>query len=333
MNESKKADKDFISIGKIMQDEIFNFENKKNFRKYMHIERYGNMEVEGIEFGQCYIFYKIDGTCGSVWQSKNEYPDLGNITYIASRNRILTIDNDNRGFCNYILKKDNIYEFFNKYGYIYILYGEFLKPHSLKTYRDDAWNKFYVFDVYDLTQEKYLHYDIYSEMLKEFNIDYIPPLAIMNNPTYEGLIKLLNKTGQFLIKDGEGNGEGIVIKNYDYKNKFGETIWAKIVTNEFKEKHAREMGAPVVESVKMIEQKIIDELLTESFIEKEFQKIKNEKGWSSKSIPKLLGKVFYEFLKDEIWEMVKKNKYPTINFKTLNFLCINKIKQVKKELF
>lgn len=32
------------------------------FKKYMHIERFGNDEVEGIEFGNCYIFCKIDET-------------------------------------------------------------------------------------------------------------------------------------------------------------------------------------------------------------------------------------------------------------------------------
>lgn len=38
-----------------------------NFKEYMHLERFGTDEVEDIEFGECYIFYKIDGTNGSVW--------------------------------------------------------------------------------------------------------------------------------------------------------------------------------------------------------------------------------------------------------------------------
>lgn len=35
------------------------------FNKYQHIERFGTDEVENIEFGRCFIFYKIDGT---IWR-------------------------------------------------------------------------------------------------------------------------------------------------------------------------------------------------------------------------------------------------------------------------
>ena len=50
----------------------------------------------------------------------------------------------------------------------------------------------------------------------------------------------------FLIEDGKGAGEGIVIKNYDFRNRYNRNTFAKIVTSEFKEKHAKEMGASVV---------------------------------------------------------------------------------------
>ncbi len=42
-------------------------ENKMEFNKYQHIERFGTDEVENIEFGRCFIFYKIDGTNGQVY--------------------------------------------------------------------------------------------------------------------------------------------------------------------------------------------------------------------------------------------------------------------------
>ena len=37
------------------------------FHKYMHLERFGTDEVDGIEFGQTYVFPKLDGTNGQVW--------------------------------------------------------------------------------------------------------------------------------------------------------------------------------------------------------------------------------------------------------------------------
>jgi len=45
-------------------DSVFERGNFMEFRKYQHIERFGTDEVDGIEFGKCYIFYKIDGTIG-----------------------------------------------------------------------------------------------------------------------------------------------------------------------------------------------------------------------------------------------------------------------------
>jgi len=156
------------------------------------------------------------------------------------------------------------------------LFGEWLVPHSLKTYRDDAWRRFYIFDVcIDRDEDvlEYIPYDIYMPMLKEFNLDYIPPIATITNPTYESLIKALEKTGQFLVKDGAGNGEGLVVKNYNYYNKYGRQTWAKIVTNEFKEKNAKEFGCPNIQASKLVEESITNDFCTNAFIEKEYSKL------------------------------------------------------------
>ncbi len=216
------------------------------------------------------------------------------------------------------------------------LFGEWLVPHSLKTYRDDAWRKFYIFDVCldkEESELEYIPYDIYKPMLDEFQLDYISPIGKIKNGNYEYFLKVLEKNF-FLIEDGKGIGEGIVIKNYNFYNKFKRQIWAKIVTNEFKEKHHKEMDCPILQAEKMIEENIVKDFCTNDFIEKEFAKIKNEKeGWQSRYIPELLGRVFSELVKEEMWNIVKKYKYPKINFKTLNILVVQKIKEVKKEIF
>ncbi len=300
------------------------------FNKYQHIERFGNDEVEGIEFGKCFVFYKIDGTNGSVWLN-----DEGNIK-AGSRNRELTLEKDNADFYAYILQSEKIKKYIKKHP-THRLFGEWLVPHSIKTYRQDAWRKFYIFDVAlhkDDETEEYLPYEIYKPLLDEFDLDYVPPLAELKNPTEETLIKLLDKTGQFLVEDGKGNGEGIVIKNYDFYNKYERQTWAKIVSNEFKEKHAKAMGASITNQAEIIEEKIIIKYCTEAFIEKEYQKIVNEKqGWRSQYIPMLLSRVFYELINEETWHFIKEFHNPKINFKTLNALTIQKVKEVKKEVF
>ena len=298
------------------------------FVKYQHIERVGTSGVRDIEFGRCFIFPKIDGTNASCWKKDGEICG-------GSRNRKLSLENDNAGFYANILDKENIEKFFEKYPE-HRLYGEWLVPHSLKTYREDAWRRFYVFDV-TLTKSdgelEYLPYEMYQPMLEEFNIDYISPIGIINNPTYETLTSFLEKN-MFLIKDGEGTGEGIVIKNYDYYNPYGKQVWAKIVTNEFKEKHVKEMGANEFKEKNFVEQMIVDDFCTNAFIEKEFEKIKLEKnGWESSYIGMLLGKIFHELIVEESWNIIKKYKNPIINYKTLNTLVIQKIKRSKSELF
>lgn len=297
------------------------------FKKYQHIERFGTEEVQGIELGQVYIFPKIDGTNGSVWSENGEIK-------AGSRNRELSLEADNADFYHFILQDSRISSYLSAHPF-HRLYGEWLVPHSLKTYREDAWRKFYVFDVcIDLDDDvEYLPYSIYQPMLEEFGLEYIPPIAAITNGTYEAFLKAIEKN-VFLIQDGKGVGEGIVIKNYDFYNKYGRQTWAKIVTNEFKEKHVKVMGASEIRAGKMIEEKIVEDFCTQVLVDKEYSKIVTEKGgWRSEYIQMLLGRVFYELIREESWNMVKQFKYPTINFKTLNSLVIRRVKELKSEIF
>ena len=303
------------------------------FQKYQHIERCGTSEVEGIELGECYVFPKIDGTNASLW-----YED-GKIM-AGSRRRRLTEDNDNAGFYREMHDPIPIQAFFAAHPNLR-LFGEWLVPHSLKTYREDAWRRFYVFDVVRDPPEKlpsgekfeYLPYAEYQPLMEGFGIDYIPPIRIINNPDYDKLVTLL-EANDFLIEDGKGHGEGIVIKNYSFVNRYGRTTWAKIVTSEFKEKHSKVMGAPTQEGKDMIELKIADEFCTKALVEKTLAKITVDlDGWSSKMIPQLLGRVYHDLVSEDIWEIVKKYKQPRIDFKRLNGAVIRKIKEVKPDLF
>lgn len=292
----------------------------KEFRKYQHIERIGSTETDGIEIGTVWVFPKIDGTNSSLWWDDG--------LQAGSRNRHLTLEDDNAGFYDWALLQNNFRRFFTVYPNIR-LYGEWLVPHTLKTYEDSAWRNFYVFDV--MQDDEYLPFEEYKVLLGPFGINAIPPICFVKNPTTDRLFNQLKKNG-YLIKDGEGPGEGVVIKNYDYKNKYGRVIWAKIVRNDFKAKHWG--GDPTcVKERKEVEQEIVDKYITSALVEKEFAKIKTEDGWSSKFIPRLLGVVYYCLVKEETWNFVKEFKNPKIDFRRLNTLSISKIKELKPEIF
>lgn len=316
------------------------------FKKYMHVEKYGNTEVKDIELGTCYIFPKIDGTNASIWLNEKNEIQAG------SRKRHLIGfggKEDNAGFYEWVTQQQNIKDLLNEHSNLR-LYGEWLVPHSIKDYREDAWRHFYVFDVcidnepvYKTNsdgeqiqvneQYRYLTYDEYKPILEKYNLDYITPLTIVKNPTYETFLKLIDNN-KFLMKDGKGNGEGIVIKNYEYKNKYGRVCWAKIVTNEFKEKHVKVMGANRKNERVMIEQLFVNQKCTKALGEKVKAKIENETGdWNSKMIPRLLNTIFHDLVTEEIWDFIKKNKNPTINFRTLQTLTNIKVKELLSEIF
>jgi len=296
----------------------------KEFNKYQHIERLGTIETNGINIGTCFVFPKIDGTNSSVWNDDGEIA-------CGSRRRKLSIEKDNQGFMAWVLEQDNLRKFIIQNPDI-ILYGEWLVPHTLKTYQEDAWRKFYVFDVKD-DNDEYMKYEDYKLILDEYDIEYIPPICKIDNPTFDRLNELL-VGNMYLIQDGKGDGEGIVIKNYDYVNKFGHKIWAKIVKNEFKAKHSKVSDVREIKECKLVESEIVDKYITEALIDKEYSKITNEmEGWSSKYIPRLLQTVYYCLVKEDAWNFVKEYKNPTIDFKTLYHYVVAKIKETKPNVF
>ena len=296
------------------------------FKSYTHVERWGTTEVEGIELGTCYIFPKLDGTNAQIWV----YNDL---IQTGSRKRVLSLEEDNAGFHKFITGDiDRYIKFFKEHTNVR-LYGEFLCPHTLTTYQDDAWRRFWVFDVFDEKTERYLPYDVYQPWLETHGIDYIPPLCIMKNATYETLVKELDNN-TFLIRDGAGVGEGLVCKNYEFQNRYGRMAYAKIVSNDFKTKHTKEMGPTQKLMAEMVEHKIVRQYVTPTLVNKTYTKIVTEcDGWSSKYIPRLLQTVYYDLIREESWAFVKDFKQPTIDFKKLNMLTIMKVKELLPEVF
>lgn len=326
------------------------------FRKYMHLEKFGTDAVQGIELGKTYIFPKIDGTNASVWHIPPHplVEDDSPVICGGSRQRELSLDKDNAGFLAWLTSWVENYDVVDGLAVfkdhpaqrIYNLlvekpklrlYGEWLVPHTFKGYREGTWKKFYVFDVFNDETGQYLPYEVYQPLLEAHGIEYIPPLAIVTNGDYTRFLQYL-ETNKYLCPDEGEPGEGIVLKNYDFYNKFGDQVWAKIIRQEFKEAHYKAMGAPEHE-LKINEERIVDTTVSLALIDKEIAKICNLANphetvlWTSKMIPRLLETVFYCVVKEELWDAWKEIGYGTINGKTLKALVINRIKKLKPELF
>jgi len=313
------------------------------FHKYQHIEKFGTTEVEGILEGTCHVFPKIDGTNASVWYEKGYSEAAPFDIHCGSRRRVITPgDKDNHGFAAFINDPHNTFaqrirRFFTLWSDLR-LHGEWLMPHSLRTYREEAWRRFYVFDVItmcrtvDGEEPFHLPYDEYQPKLEDAGIDYIPCMAVVENAMTYDFNKLLPQN-TFMMQDG-CTGEGIIIKNYEFKNRFGRTTWAKVVAAEFKEKHNHAMGPPVKTGELTVELRIADEFVTRVMIDRVKANIEAEMGdWSRRYIPRLLNTVFYELVREETWDFIKKHKNPTIDFKKLNKLVSCRVKELLPEVF
>ena len=295
------------------------------YKSYQHIEKLGTSETEGILKGEVHLSYKIDGSNGCIYLKDNG--ELG----FGSRKRELSITEDNMGFMASFVTDKSLYSKFEeilKKNPNFIIYGEWLVPVTIKRYGKDAWRKFYVFDVFNNEDGTYLPFNTYKEMLDEYGLLYIPEIAVLNDPSEEDIKEYLDKTGEFLIT--EGLGEGIVIKNYDYINKYGRRTWAKILTEDFK-KNKKELRKRnhIAKNEGDIELLIVNYYLTSEHVLKEKYKIEEKYGgWSSKNIFELLNRVYDEFLKDNFELILKKYKDPTINFKLLRQYSNDFVKEI-----
>jgi hypothetical protein len=231
-------------------------------------------------------------------------------------------------------------------------------PHTFKGYRDDAWRRFYVFDGMFDADQSYLHYHRLNELAMHFGFDIITPLAVIHQPSEEQLMGLLD-TNTFLCQDGAGPGEGLVLKRYDFRNRFGRQTWAKMVRAEFKDRHKLVMGVRPTQGPDTVERSAAEKYCTEAFVAKERAKIEQalaEERFSGEPaehwimtdrgreylgsrecrkilIPRLLQTVFYEFVREHAWNIVKEHKRPTVNFKTLEKQVQARVKAFCPDLF
>jgi hypothetical protein len=303
----------------------------RQMKKYIHLERLGHRNTRGIDLGLVHIFPKLDGTNARIKRVDGEL-------LCGSRNRELQWEeagDDHFGFQSWVLReKDNFHDLFDLLPEGSTLYGEWLVPHTLKTYRDDAWRKFYLFDVataavYD-DQERFMHYDQYAPLAGECNIECIHPIATANSPSNEQLVKLMY-SNTYLIEDGCGVGEGLVLKNYGWENFEGKQVWAKIVKNEFREQNKLKFGAPEIGKSKLPEVVLVDSAVTPTLVAKERAKLQELPR--ERLIPALFQSVFYCLVTEELWEALKKQKFPTIDFHKVQQLTTMKVKEYAEDLF
>jgi ATP-dependent RNA circularization protein (DNA/RNA ligase family) len=262
-------------------------------KKYMDIVRHGksgtHLTIEGNPI--ITITEKIDGANASF---KRE----GNKVLAFSRNTQLDEENNLRGFYQWVqqniipeaLVEDSIY------------YGEWTAKHKLDYGTNH--NKFYLFDIYSEETERYIPFNLVKAQSKKLNINLVPVF-------YEGQFQSLEHIQSFVGKSHLGEiGEGVVVKNVNYENKYGHQQFTKFVSDSFAEmtkvkKQVINTSDPLTDFVnstvnKARVSKIIHKLVDEGLLQEDYAI--EDMG----SILKNAGtKVFEDVVKEELDELLK----------------------------
>lgn len=276
-----------------------------SYRSYTHVLRIDKDEVAGILSGDVVVMPKLDGTNASLFVKDD-------VIYAGSRHRQLQEGKDNAVFRKSLIEKgDELFPQVLKYlseHPNHIVYGEWLGapgnsfPGHIKSYLNQG---FFVFDVYDLDTESYIPYDVYSSAFGDYD-KLIPVIGKFHNPTIEEIEKCLDNTDYNLAPGSKG--EGIVIKNYDFRDKWGNIQIAKIVRDEYlQEKSTKKVVAGNNEEA------FVNKFCTDAFMSKCQAKVMTILGmeeWDNnkKTICMFLNLCFNDLMEEEFWGFFRKKK-------------------------
>lgn len=212
------------------------------------------------------ISEKWDGANASI-----SLDDNGNLIAYSRKNE-LNYQNTLRGFWNYVqlLNSKDFSDLRNM-----VVFGEWGISHTVK-YNADAYNKWYVYDMYDNDTEQWLPQSMVKEFAESHGLEYIHVL-------YEGEFISWDHCRTFLNSPAYGDSqEGIVIKNQSKLNNPDvlNPFYLKIVNDSFKEtqlkNHIKKAVDPQQEEEKNKADEIANEVVTEARVRKEIFKMIDE---------------------------------------------------------
>ena len=223
------------------------------------------------------IMTKLDGANGQF-----EVDDNGTLN-VYSRNNPLDEVNNLRNFYQYVTSKVDSKVLPQGLK----IFGEWLVSHTVN-YPKDMYNNFYIFDIFDTRIGKYIDpksetYQIVTNYLvnecgmKLAEVLYEGPYLGIDH--IESFLRKVVRadvvyTGQLPTTVDEVFNEGIVIKSYDYLDRYGNQLFVKIVSERFKEvakKEPKEVGPDT-----SIERQIADFAATKARVEKILNKMVDE---------------------------------------------------------
>lgn len=231
-------------------------------KKFMDIVRLGHKTTLGVlgENDNIVIQEKIDGANAS-------FRRVGDELVAFSRNHQLTPENNLGGFYEFVQGLDI------HIGEGLIFFGEWTNPHKVKY--PEHQKKFFLYDIYDIESGKYLHFDFVKAIGESLGLNLVPVFYEGKYESFEHLQSFVGKTALGGKLGDIETGEGIVVKNPDYVDRFGNQIFVKLVTDAFREVQSQKAPKnPVIELTQ--EQTFVNQTVTDARVEKFLHKFVDE---------------------------------------------------------
>lgn len=267
----------------------------KEHKKYMNIVRLGHKSTQGVlNVGdKITVTEKIDGANAHFGFDGDSHDKL----IVGSRNQKLSDQQTLNGFYFWVIQNINPLQLIDGYRY----YGEWLVPHKIK-YKEDAYKQFYLFSIYDENKQEYLSDEIVKNEAIRLGLKQPEYFYEGGYISFEHLQQFIGRSN---LTEVPNTGEGIVVKNVGYKDRFGNQMFVKLVSESFAEIQKQKL--PKDPSKKSEIESLVQSVLTENRVEKILLKkvtngeLKSDFGIEDMgSILKIVtSDIFYDCMKEE----------------------------------
>ncbi|MGL5765010.1 MAG: RNA ligase family protein [Sarcina sp.] len=230
----------------------------KEIKRYTSIVRYGKSSTRGVikEGDIISITEKIDGS--SVSFTKDDDNFLGVTCF--SRRQTLTPEDTLLGYYGWI--RENVAPIKDRLNPNYRYMGEWTLPRKVK-YKEEYTKQFFLFSIWDEETEQYLNDGIVRAEAFRLGLQTVEYFYYGEFISYEHISSFVGKSNITEIPD---TGEGIVVKNVNYRNKAGDQVFVKIVTEAFAEMQSQRL--PKNPNIFDTETGIIRSVLTKPRVDK-----------------------------------------------------------------
>lgn len=240
-----------------------------NQKKYHDIVRLGHRStIDVLNKGDKIVIQeKIDGANASFRKD-------GDTIRTYSRNHELTQEDGLGGFRQWVQENIDVNELLDDVIY----FGEWTNTHKVK-YIEQHTKSFFLYDLFVVEDEDgnghYESFDAVRHEAKHLGLKLVPVFYEGEYIDFEHLKGFIGRTDIGGTVQDERMGEGIVVKNVDYKDRFGNQKFVKLVHEKFAEIQKQKLPKdPMVELTQ--EQVFVDQTVTEARVDKLLHKLVDE---------------------------------------------------------